>query len=249
MSPSIDSSGHSRAPHEVKFLISRDLAEKIRCWASDFMEHDPHTDVSLNYGYRVRSIYFDTPQLDVFHKRGSFARGKYRNREYLPAGILFLERKLKAKGVVRKRRTTVRAEDLAQLLKTPDKSWSGFWYHRRLELRRLQPTCAISYLRFPFVSGKISDPIRLTVDEQLSASHSDGFRFPERNGHGEFLQDRAILELKYLAEPPVLFKTLVDHFGLRSEPVSKYRLALPVLGLAPKPEPRPESLETAALCG
>src|SRR4051794_24250852 len=98
MSPSIDSSGHSRAPHEVKFLISHDLAEKIRYWASDFMEHDPHTDVSLNYGYRVRSIYFDTPQLDVFHKRGSFARGKYRIREYLPAGILFLERKLKAKG-------------------------------------------------------------------------------------------------------------------------------------------------------
>src|SRR3954462_3762534 len=141
MSPSLDSSGHTRAPYEIKFLLSRQVAEQIRQWATQFMRRDPHSDPSLNFGYKVQSIYFDTPELDVFHKRGSFARGKYRIREYLPAGILFLERKLKAKGVVRKRRTTVRAEDLAQLLKTPDKSWSGFWYHRRLELRRLQPTC------------------------------------------------------------------------------------------------------------
>jgi len=241
MSPSLESSGQTRAPHEIKFLISRELAERIRHWAAEFMEHDPHTEASLNHAYRVRSIYFDTPQFDVFHKRGSFARGKYRIREYLPAGILFLERKLKANGVVRKRRTTVAADELARLVESPNKSWSGFWYHRRLALRRLQPTCAISYLRFPFISGNRSDPLRLTLDQLVIATPSDGFRFPETNGHGEVLPEQAILELKYLGETPALFKSLADQFGLTPQPVSKYRLALPALGLAKRIEPTKES--------
>jgi len=248
MSPSLDSSGHTRAPYEIKFLLSRQVAEQIRQWATQFMRRDPHSDPSLNFGYKVQSIYFDTPELDVFHKRGSFARGKYRIREYLPAGILFLERKMKAKGVVRKRRTSIMAEDLNRLLKDLDKSWSGFWYHRRLSLRRLKPTCAISYLRFPFISGNSSDPLRLTIDQQLTASLSDGYRFPEKNQHSEFLSDRAILELKYLGETPGLFKTLADQFALTPEPVSKYRLALPALGLAAKPEPRKKLEEVPVLC-
>ncbi|ODT68079.1 MAG: hypothetical protein ABS75_21910 [Pelagibacterium sp. SCN 63-23] len=48
------------------------------------------------------------------------------------------------------------------------------------------------------------------------------------------LNGRAILELKYVGEAPALFKQLADTFQLNPEPVSKYRLAIPALGLAPQ---------------
>jgi hypothetical protein len=223
-----------RAPHEVKFLVSSELAARIRAWASEFMERDPYTAPELNFAYRVKSIYLDTPLLDVFQRNGSYARGKFRIREYAPSGILFLERKMKAKGIVRKRRTTIGPADLQRLHGTPLKGWEGFWYHRRIALRGLQPVCTISYLRYAFLSLHGSETIRLTLDQELNASRRIDF---DLNGSGEgmrLLNGRAILELKYVGEAPALFKQLADTFQLNPEPVSKYRLAIPALGLAPQ---------------
>ena len=42
---------------------------------------------------------------------------------------------------------------------------------------------------------------------------------------------------KFAGESPVLFKRLIDEFGIVSEAVSKYRLALPALGIVRLPEP------------
>src|ERR1041385_3014027 len=85
---------------EVKFLISPTLAEQICAWARDRLPPDPYGVGVCGDSYRVSSLYFDTEDLAVFHRRGSFARSKYRIRRYGAGDSAFLERKLKTHGCV-----------------------------------------------------------------------------------------------------------------------------------------------------
>ncbi len=57
--------------------------------------------------YRTTSVYYDTPAYDVFHRRGSFGRSKYRIRRYGDEQTVFLERKLRQPAVLAKRRTSL----------------------------------------------------------------------------------------------------------------------------------------------
>jgi hypothetical protein len=239
MSPSLDRANSTRSPYELKFMLSREMGEQIRAWAREFMQPDPHGDPTLGHAYHVRSLYLDTPDLDVFQQKGSYARGKYRIRQYLPAGLVFLERKLKSRGIVRKRRTQTALDELALLSETPTEGWHGFWYQRRIEARRLQPICQIGYLRYAFVAGDPSEPLRLTLDEQMQASPTREFKFNGETDSTRVLPENSVLELKYLCDTPVLFKNLLDRFKLTPQPVSKYRSALPALGIARAPEEKP----------
>jgi len=230
MSPSL-LTGYSQAPHEIKFLLPRPLAVHVRAWAREFMQADANAVAALDHAYQVQSLYLDTAKFDVFHRRGSYGRGKYRIRQYLPAGIVFLERKLKTKGTVRKRRTPTEIPDLQQLTGVVMPTWPGYWYQRRLLVRRLQPVCLISYVRHAFMTISEGSPIRLTLDEHIQASLASQFHFQNTSESIKLLEDKTILELKYAGEAPVLFKRLIDEFGIAAEAVSKYRLALPALGV------------------
>ena len=47
-----------------------------------------------------------------------------------------------------KRRTSVSGRELLRLEKDwPDPAWEGFWFHRRIVLRRLRPLLQLSYDR------------------------------------------------------------------------------------------------------
>ena len=72
---------------------------------------------------------------DVFHRRGSFGRAKYRVRRYDESPRVFLERKLRS-SVVTKRRTLVNLEELARLRgEQLDRGWAGGWFHGRMLAR------------------------------------------------------------------------------------------------------------------
>jgi len=141
---------------------------------------------------------------------------------------------MKTRGMVRKRRTTIQPHDLERLHEKPQNGWEGFWYHRRVNLRGLQPICAITYLRFAFLALQSPEPLRLTIDEDLIADRANQFHLTRELTGTSLLPEKSILELKYVGDTPMLFKALVDTFHLTPEPVSKYRLAVPSLGLAPK---------------
>ena len=67
---------------EIKFVVDSDLAGRIREWARAQLAPDPHGAGAAKDEYLTTSVYFDTEQLDVFHRRGSFGRSKYRIRRY-----------------------------------------------------------------------------------------------------------------------------------------------------------------------
>jgi hypothetical protein len=186
--------------------------------------------------YRITSLYFDTPNFDVFHRKGSFNRAKYRIRRYDLGDIAFLERKLRTRKMLSKRRSIVGIDELERLSDgEPEASWAGYWFHRRLLARGLRPACQISYDRTARVSMTSCGPIRLTVDRNLRALPLDTLAFDDAGIRTPLSQEHHILELKFIRDMPAVFKNLVEEFALNAQPVSKYRLAVAALGYVAEP--------------
>jgi hypothetical protein len=216
---------------ELKFLVAPDVAAGIRQWARTHLQADANGAGPCGDEYRTTSIYFDTADYDVFHRRGSFGRSKYRIRRYGEEETAFLERKMRQPAVLAKRRTSVPLAALLQLsVSTPDPVWPGFWFHRRVAARRLRPVCQVSYARMARGIVRDGEQVRLTLDADLSALPAAETRFPPGSGTA-VLPDRLILELKYRGAPPAIFRQLVETFALSPEATSKYRLGLVALGL------------------
>src|SRR5438034_9257737 len=139
MSPSTDVPENCEFASELKFVVNRELAEQIRDWARLRLSPDPHASDGSIDAYTITSLYFDTNQFDAFHRRGSYGRSKYRIRRYGASEVAFLERKLKTRGLLTKRRSIVELEELGRLGDgEPDPDWAGHWYHQRLLARRLK---------------------------------------------------------------------------------------------------------------
>jgi len=214
---------------ETKFLVPAATGEAIREWARRHLMADPHGGGHAGDEYDTTTLYYDSPAFDVFHRRGSFGRSKYRVRRYGHHPQVFLERKLRRPGMLSKRRTVVPLGALARL-DEPLLGWEGRWFQRRLELRRLRPVCEISYHRIARTGAGAHGPVRLTLDDQLVVSKAARAAFADaRDGH-PFLSNQLVLELKYRFSAPPLFKQLVEAFALQPAPVSKYRLGIAALG-------------------
>jgi hypothetical protein len=236
MSPSTDIRENREFASELKFVVNRALAEQIRDWARTRLSPDPNASDESIDAYHITSLYFDTSQFDAFHRRGSFGRSKYRIRRYGMSEAAFLERKLKTRGLLSKRRSVVKLDELNRLggIK-PERGWAGFWYHQRLLARRLLPVCRISYRRTARVAMTGYGPIRLTLDDDIRALGANRLVFDGDAEGRQLSETQIIIELKYRCEMPVLFKLLVEEFALNPQPISKYRLAAVALGLVTEP--------------
>jgi hypothetical protein len=235
MSPSIGTRECREFASEIKFLVNPAFAEQIRIWVRARLLPDPYAGGEAGDGYQTASLYFDTARFDVVHRRGSFGRSKYRIRRYGRGEVTFLERKLKTRGLLTKRRSIVRLGELERLSgEDAERAWAGYWFHQRLLARKLNPVCQISYRRTARVAMTPYGPIRLTLDEHLRALPATGLWFSEQEGM-LLLKDQVILEMKFRCGMPSIFKYLVEEFALTPKPISKYRLATAVLGLVDLP--------------
>ena len=222
---------------ELKFRLPESLAAGVLAWAGKQLVADPHGNGSAQGSYRVNSLYFDTTDLDVYHRNGSYGRCKYRVRRYGREDAIFLERKLKTRGQVGKRRTRISNEELLLLDEIPGSSaWDGFWFQRRLLARRLGPQCQIAYDRAALVGMSSEGPIRLTVDRDVRAFPIKSLSVVDEGAWLPLLSGQCILELKYRLMMPALFASLIQELALNPQPVSKYRLSVQAFGWAPRPE-------------
>lgn len=234
MSPSIQRENRELAA-ELKFLVTPDIAAGVREWARHKLEPDPHGNGSAQDEYRITSLYFDTELFDVFNRRGSFSRSKYRIRRYGAENVVYLERKLKTNGMVSKRRSPAETPEIVRLSNSEmDPKWTGSWYHRRLLLRRLKPICQISYERTARVAMTSHGPVRLTMDHDLRALTAREYVFKPDENCLPVAPSNVVIELKYRGEIPGIFKELIEKFTLSPKKMSKYRLAAVALGLVPE---------------
>jgi hypothetical protein len=225
------------AAFEIKFLLPGEAAERALAWSRRELVPDPHLITSKGDSYSVNSLYFDTAELDVYHRNGSYGKAKYRVRRYGEEPSLFLERKLKTRGLVSKKRTRIPDQDIS-LLAAPEPApdWIGQWFHRRLLVRQLFPQCQIRYERVARVGMSPQGPIRFTMDRNVRSFITKEHRVLNDGEWKSLLNGHCIMELKFRHELPVAFKTLIDELCLTPQPVSKYRLSVQAAGLEPKPE-------------
>jgi hypothetical protein len=219
------------ATSEIKFLVEPAVAQRIREWARACFTPDAHGSGAHGDEYDACTLYFDTAQLDVLGRRGSYGRAKYRVRRYDGANVIFLERKLRKPGVLIKRRIDC-SIDALDFLKAAGlvHGWCGEWFHRRVLLRHLRPVCQISYHRMARNLDSRDGAARLTLDTALRVGAVDEVQF----SHGSttaFLESHVILELKYSGHLPAVCRRLVEEFALTPHVASKYRLGMAGLGV------------------
>ena len=218
--------------YELKFLLADSLADEILKLARLCLAPDPHADKTLGDGYHVNSLYFDTAGFDVYHRLGSFGRRKFRLRRYGSEPRVFLERKSKSRGFVRKRRTAVPETALSVLAgESVEQTWPGLWFQRRLVTRKLAPKTQVSYDRLARVGMTPEGAIRLTVDRRVCCGAAAGLIMPGLADGTAILTGQSIVEFKFRVAMPALFKGLIRDFSLAPSSVSKYRLSVEACGL------------------
>lgn len=214
------------AAREIKFLVTPAQAAQVLEWASARLAPDPYAGGPSGDEYQTTTLYFDTEDLAVFRRRGSYRRSKYRIRRYGSAEVAFLERKLRTATLLSKRRTAVALDELARVDEAvPDPTWAGHWFVQRLVARRLAPVCQVSYHRHARVGTGAYGPLRLTFDNEILVQPCHGIHFEPTRGL-PVLGSGTIIEMKYCVEIPGLLKELVETFGLSPAAISKYRLSM-----------------------
>lgn len=236
---------------ELKFVLDDLLAEVVKDWARQHLGVDAHCDPELGDSYEVSTLYLDSPDFDVFHRRKGIGRCKHRLRRYGQEQMVWLETKRKRNFVVRKNRTAV-AESELQLLRDQvtartagideivssnlDQSearstfedskspWCGDWYTKRVINRNLRPAVLVHYRRFARMATIGDESLRLTIDSELQGRATNDWNIParERSSVQEISKSK-ILELKFHNTMPTLFKELLRQHSIIATQFSKFR--------------------------
>jgi hypothetical protein len=227
---------------EYKYIIPNARLERLRGMISMFMAPDPFAAAGGGE-YTVRSIYFDAPDLRCYYDKleGVKRRHKVRLRGYNESdedGDVFFEIKKKVGEPLYKNRAQTTYGEAQKLLtgeameSNPADNARRFMYH--LHAWRMQPVTTVIYEREPYetIFPDEANDLRITFDKNLRAQ-------PYPALDELFLEDRAkyihpgffIMEIKFNRYLPSWVKGVVNGFGLRKGPASKYALSMEALGL------------------
>ena len=230
---------------ELKYPFPEADVEEVRDILSCYMATDQYS-ARGDGAYTVRSIYFDTPNLDAYHEKiaGICHRRKVRVRGYdKPNGRskVFLEVKRKDDMIVSKARAAVPYADIDRLFVRGSPSGlipckpceqedaNEFLYNVRR--RAMRPVVLVTYDRIAFVAHTGS-PLRVTIDWNIRAEAWPRMSdlYSDVVTH-EVFPGRAVLEVKFPTRMPLWVETLVDRRKLEREAVSKYALGIEVCGM------------------
>lgn len=230
-SPSFDRSrsDHRRA-FELKFLLSPEQALEVEARLAPLLSTDSHADGADDRGYRVTTIYCDTPRWDVYHRTGRHKFFKLRLRRYGQAEEVFLERKMKRGDRVRKFRSSAALETVQRFAQAPLVDSVAARYHRRLLRNDLRPACLVEYRRKAFFHYGSDGPIRLTFDRGIQGGLIDDWSFCTPEATNRVLDGQVVGEFKFRGPMPAMFKSVVESLQLVPGRISKYRLCVQATG-------------------
>lgn len=210
-----------------------------------FMSLDPYA--AKNGGeYTVRSIYFDTPELECYFQKlaGVKRRNKVRLRGYNrgDGGEVFFEIKKKVDEPLYKNRAPLTFDAARRILKgEPVENFiepsprfpravddaRRFLYH--IHARRMRPTVTVIYEREPY-QGILKDrenDFRVTFDKHLRAIAYPSLKGLFKEEHPILVNERYfIMEVKFNRYLPSWVKAVIKAMGLTKGPASKYILCM-----------------------
>lgn len=210
---------------ELKFLLTGSQASELQQRLSAPLTLDSHAGNGRDRSYSLTTLYTDTPQRDVYHRRGRHRFVKLRIRRYDAESQVFLEHKLKRGTEVRKRRTTI---DLCQLDPTGDgvALASANAFRRHLLRQDLTPCCMLRYDRVAFNGETDEGRVRVTFDHRVQGGATSTWRFDPLPEMRELLPGMIVCEFKFVGSLPSFLKAVIAEMQLLPAGVSKYRKCL-----------------------
>lgn len=227
LSPSLTRTAGAAA-RELKFLVREEFAGVIANRMRGELDPDPYARGPNGDDYTVSTLYYDTPEMHILRGDRRFGRSKWRIRRYSEEDAVFLERKLRADGMLYKRRTRVAPDELERLDQAPahdpEPGWAGDWFRTRMMRRAMRPVCEIRYDRIARQTVTRDGLARMTLDTGLhyAAAGNSGFRHAADR---PLIAGMAVVELKFHHAPPAVFKSLLESFPIVPARFSKYRTA------------------------
>jgi len=199
------------------------------------MDYDPHTLISPDKSYTVRSIYFDDKYLRYYYQKefnhGNRKKVRLRGYGYNPESDVVMEIKRKYSGAGTKNRIfvdypeAIRAIKNCTMVKGTDAE-NMFLYH--IIRYRLYPTVNVVYDREAFMMPyETANNLRVTFDKNLRFSHLPDIDSLFMNGS---LLDASgtnfILEIKFNHFFPEWLGHIVANLALKRSPASKYAICV-----------------------
>ena len=223
---------------ELKFVVPHEQADAALRLCRQDMQADPHAKSPDDAAYLVESLYFDTPELDCFRRRGADSLSKYRLRRYDgDDGTMFLEEKLRRENSVWKRRLRASLEEIrAIVLGTKTLGAEAEWFRHRFRVLDLRPQLLVSYRREALVGERGE---RLTIDRSIHglrpAPISDPAAWHPFGTTGEQVDilepGMAVLEVKHVGQAETFEATVAGALGLPAGACSKYARGIVAAGM------------------
>lgn len=229
--------------YELKFPVSVDSAFGLLEGAKEILERDPH---ATEGGYRVSSLYFDSPKRNAYWEKldGEARRRKFRLRFYSPAhgeeidlASAKMEIKYRLNNRVFKERVPltphgaeallsgeVRLRELSHCVATDDpEAMALVGAIVRADLAQdLEPVNVITYVREAWV-GREDSRLRVTIDHRLQ-SHTPGQHAEVMRNQGRLIipPSASVLEVKFDHAIPRSIRDLIQTQRIRLRRFSKY---------------------------
>ena len=235
--------------YELKYIVDERRAQAIRVYVESYLPADQY--MASPRGYHVRSLYLDSPDLQLYRQTLAGHRDRFKLRirfynENLDRAKLEIKRR--SKDTIRKEVARVNAEAVSRVIasKWPDESQLG-WQDRDDESPcakdnySMQQFCElrdgltassqvlVDYWREAYEAAHRDSP-RITFDRDLRAAHcrtEDDLAEPRVDFQPEV--GGVILEIKFTPPRPVWLHDLIQQFNLQRRSVPKYVLCADVL--------------------
>lgn len=224
--------------YERKYLVTERTAAAIRQFVACYLVHDEHMAGNESNGYRVCSLYLDSPHLGLYNQSMQGIKNRYKLRirfyDESERGPAFLEIKKRTTDTVHKLRAAAPKGVAARLLgggqiEHAELLSNGDSSHRALEefsrcCERLSAVgvAFVDYRREAFVSQS-AESVRVTFDRHIVGRryHAGcGLETPAECSrpvtHG------VLVELKYNGRAPRWMHDLVTTFSLQRISFAKY---------------------------
>jgi hypothetical protein len=221
--------------YERKFVVSELAAEAIRQFVGAYLVHDAHMEAAGPAGYRVCSLYLDSPQLTLYRQSKDGIKNRFKLRiRYYDDELAFLEIKRRTSETVHKLRAVVRRSAGERLLRGEQISSADLVTKSDTSHRALDEFCEsrarlnavglafVSYRREAFVSHS-AEGVRVTFDRGIVGHDYQPTRGLQLCGEGPIIVPRGVvLELKYNGRAPRWMHDLVTTFNLQRLSFPKY---------------------------
>ncbi len=228
--------------YEYKYIVPLFQLDYLRSMLQPFVEMDSFAK-ETGGAYTVKSIYFDTPTMQMYHSKINHLanRMKVRIRGYNERradSVVFLEIKRKYEGPIVKNRSKVPFEFLLQYDKTRDYSlleqdslntenFARFFF--QIYSKNLSPVVNVIYEREPFHSKvkDYSNDCRITFDKNLRSVYLPKIQDLFDDTNSRMVDNETfILELKFNQYCPIWMKPILSELKLQKVPASKYVLCV-----------------------